>query len=55
MKLNLKEMSLEDKLKEFDSWITPSLGEIKDATKFKEERESICKAFDLLEPNVENE
>ncbi len=33
---------------EFDEWITPTLGEIKDSGKFSSERQQICEALDSL-------
>ena len=41
MKLPESELDLENKLKEFDTWITPSLQEIQDSDKYKEELDRV--------------
>ena len=48
MKLPIPSKDLQRDLKEFDIWITPSLGEINDTDKFKEELACIVKVFDEL-------
>lgn len=48
MRLKLPQLKLEHRLLEFDDWVTPSLGEIKDTDKFSAERELICCALDAL-------
>lgn len=48
MRIELPRLSLQDQLLEFDDWVTPSLGEIKDTDKFETERKSICRALDAL-------
>lgn len=35
MRINNYELSLEQKMSEFDMWVTPSLGEIRDTTQFQ--------------------
>jgi hypothetical protein len=40
--------TLASQLAEFDIWITPSLGEITDTTKFKEELSLVSLAFDTI-------
>lgn len=48
MRVKLPPLKLEQRLLEFDDWVTPTLGEIKDTDKFSTERELICKALDTL-------
>jgi len=48
MKLPYVEFDLELALSEFDIWITPSLSEITDSTKFKEELNRIVSTFNLV-------
>ncbi|MEL7672043.1 hypothetical protein [Methanobacterium sp.] len=48
MKLNSYETSLDEKLSEFDLWVTPSLGEIRDTPQFKINLELLKNGFDLL-------
>jgi hypothetical protein len=48
MKLPKLELDTETKLREFDVWITPSLGEIKDTTKFKTELAGIAETFEIM-------
>ena len=48
MKLPLRKLKLTDQLDEFDIWITPSLGEIVDTDKFKEEMRLVSSTFDSL-------
>ncbi|MCF7818445.1 MAG: hypothetical protein K9M54_11240, partial [Kiritimatiellales bacterium] len=48
MRIELPRLSLQDQLLEFDDWVTPSLGEIRDTDKFETERKSICRALDAL-------
>lgn len=49
MKLPNKYLDLTQKLLEFDIWVTPSLGEISDSDKFKEELLKVVRIFDVLE------
>lgn len=48
MKLNSYNTDLKSKLSEFDLWITPSLGEIKDTEQFKVEVEKLNLGFNTL-------
>jgi hypothetical protein len=48
MKLPIAEVTLIDSMLEFDLWITPTLGEIRDTEKFRETLENIILGFDLL-------
>jgi hypothetical protein len=48
MRLNHYERNIEEKLSEFDLWITPSLGEIRDSDEFAECLADICKGLDIL-------
>lgn len=48
MKLPIQNVSLEAKLREFDLWITPSLQEIQDTKKFRDELEKVSNLIDKL-------
>ena len=48
MKLPIPDPNLQRDLKEFDIWITPSLGEIPDTEKFKEELARVTRTFEEL-------
>lgn len=48
MKLPIPAPNLQRDLKEFDIWITPSLGEIPDTEKFKEELARVTRTFEEL-------
>lgn len=48
MKLNNYSASLEEKLSEFDMWVTPSLGEIRDTPQFHDNLEQLKSGFDHL-------
>lgn len=48
MKLPNVALDLTTVLAEFDVWITPSLGEIRDTERFREELEKIVRVFDAL-------
>ena len=48
MKLPYPTLSLADALEEFDVWITPSTGEIRDTKRFKEELDRVCKVFEIV-------
>jgi len=48
MKLTIPPRDLQRDLKEFDIWITPSLGEITDTDKFREELARITRIFEEL-------
>ena len=49
MKLPNEQLDLGQKLQEFDIWVTPSLGEISDSAKFKDELSKVIRVFDVLE------
>lgn len=48
MKLPLPVLNLTTQLLEFDVWITPSLGEIRDTDRFREELASVVQTFESL-------
>ena len=48
MKLRLYDESLEEKMSEFDMWVTPSLGEIRDMPQFKVNLEGMKRGFDYM-------
>ena len=48
MKLPHEQLGLETALAEFDVWITPSTGEIRDTERFRKELQSVVEVFDLL-------
>jgi len=48
MKLPKPDLDTPTKLREFDVWITPSLGEIKDSPQFKAELAGIAETFELM-------
>jgi hypothetical protein len=48
VKLPIPSLSLRDQLAEFDIWITPSLGEIRDTDKFREELSRVTNVFEAL-------
>jgi hypothetical protein len=48
MKLPYPQLTLAEALSEFDIWITPSTGEIKDTERFRSELDRIVAVFDLL-------
>jgi hypothetical protein len=54
MKLPIPERNIERDLKEFDIWITPSLGEITDTEKFKEELARVTRIFEELAQATNN-
>lgn len=54
MKLPLPTLTLATQLLEFDVWITPSLGEVRDTDKFKEQMESIVGTFEAIGEATEN-
>ena len=54
MKLKLKSLSLEARLREFDDWVTPTLGDIKDTNRFSSERLSISSAIETLGTKTNN-
>jgi hypothetical protein len=49
MRLPPAKLDLATSLSEFDVWITPSLGEIRDTDKFQEELARVVKVFDAME------
>ncbi len=48
MKLPHAQLDLETALAEFDVWITPSTGEVRDTERFRREMETVVDVFDLL-------
>lgn len=48
MKIPIINLSIKNMLEEFDVWITPSLGEVKDSDRFKEEMERVAGVFDVI-------
>lgn len=54
MKIPVRTISLETALLEFDIWITPSLGEIRDTDRFQEELTRICSVFEALATATDN-
>jgi len=54
MQLKLPRLKLDERMLEFDNWVTPTLGEIKDTDKFVSERRSICQALDAFGERMRN-
>lgn len=54
MKLKSYEASLSEKMSEFDIWVTPSLGEIRDTPQFRENLDTLKHGFDLLSQLTDN-
>ncbi len=54
MKLREYDYSLNDKLDEFDTWITPSLGELKDFVEITQIVEGLKRGFNNLSIYTEN-
>lgn len=54
MRLPLNKSRLEEQMAEFDAWVTPSLGEIKDSPEFKHILSELERGFDLLCQYTEN-
>lgn len=48
MKINDYKATLDEKMSEFDMWVTPSLGEIRDTPQFKINLEQLKKGFDYI-------
>lgn len=48
MKLPIPALPPATQLLEFDVWITPSLGEIRDTAKFKEQMEAVVRTFEAI-------
>lgn len=48
MKLPLPTLDLATQLLEFDVWITPSLGEIRDTERFRDELSAVARTFESL-------
>ena len=48
MKLNSYNASLNEKMSEFDLWVTPSLGDIRDTIQFKDNIGKLKEGLDLL-------
>ncbi len=49
MRLPERSLSLDQALSEFDVWITPTLGEIRDTARFNREMERVVSVFEVLE------
>ncbi|WP_146131594.1 DNA cytosine methyltransferase [Merismopedia glauca] len=54
MRLPTINLDLETQLKEFDIWITPSLGEIQDTERFKKVMDNVVKIFESLATATNN-
>lgn len=54
MKINDYNATLDEKMSEFDMWVTPSLGEIRDTPQFRINLEQLKKGFDYLADITEN-
>lgn len=54
MKLHQYNETLEEKMSEFDIWVTPSLGEIRDMPQFKENLDGMKRGFDYMEQITNN-
>lgn len=54
MRLPLSKSRIEEQMAEFDAWVTPSLGEIKDSPEFKHILSELERGFDLLCQYTEN-
>ena len=48
MKINDYNATLDEKMSEFDMWVTPSLGEIRDTPQFRVNLEQLKKGFDYM-------
>ena len=48
MKINDYSATLDEKMSEFDMWVTPSLGEIRDTPQFRTNLEQLKKGFDYM-------
>lgn len=48
MKLPIVELSLSEQLAEFDMWITPSLGDIRDTTRFQNEMATVVQVIETM-------
>jgi hypothetical protein len=48
MKLPVPALDIATQLLEFDMWITPSLGEIRDTERFRQELDTIAAIFDAM-------
>ncbi|MEX0724984.1 MAG: hypothetical protein WD065_01860 [Planctomycetaceae bacterium] len=54
MKLTIPALSLATQLLEFDVWITPSLGEIGETVKFKEQMEAVVQTLEAIGKATDN-
>ena len=54
MKINDYNATLDEKMSEFDMWVTPSLGEIRDTPQFRVNLEQLKKGFDYMADITEN-
>ena len=49
MKLPIPVLDLKTQLLEFDVWITPSLGEITETEKFREQLQRVVRVFEIID------
>lgn len=54
MKLPAKSITRDDALREFDIWLTPTLGEIRDTVRFQREMASAVRIFEALGKKTDN-
>ena len=54
MKLPEVNLTLKEQLQEFDVWLTPSLQEIQDTDKYKDELDRVCSIISALGPATNN-
>ena len=54
MKINNYSATLDEKMSEFDMWVTPSLGEIRDTPQFRTNLEQLKKGFDYMADITKN-
>lgn len=48
MRLKLPQLKFDESLREFDRWLTPSLGDIKDTEQFEIERGALCHSLEMF-------
>src|SRR5690554_1603546 len=54
MKLYLPTLSFNEKLEEFDFWITPSLGDIRKSSRYNEVQSSVCSLIEIIGKTTNN-
>jgi hypothetical protein len=52
MRLPKEELSVSEQLKEFDQWLTPKLGRIKDSERFQSELVGLCQCIEALSATI---